>query len=287
MGWVKRGLASGQGRKTAVKFLLIVILILTLEAVPSAAADRSLNLAGNGVTKQFRTADLLARPDTTTITVPHDAAYGRVMIYRAVPLRDLLAELSPDAADTIEARATDGFASQLPRALIAGPAVPWIAVEDPAHPWPLLPGKAQSAGPFYLVWENPEAAGIASAQWPYALAALTEVASPVQRWPALAVAASLPADAAARRGQAVFIVNCLPCHRLAGNGEGSMGPDLLKPMPATTYLTDSGLRALIRRPASVRHWPAQQMPGFDPAAIPDSDIDAVVAYLHQLVEQSK
>jgi mono/diheme cytochrome c family protein len=138
-----------------------------------------------------------------------------------------------------------------------------------------------------LVWENSEAAGISSEQWPYALAALTEVIAPVQRWPAIAVAASLPTNAAARRGQALFSINCLPCHQLAGNGEGSMGPDLLKPMPATTYLTDAGLRALIRNPASVRHWPAQQMPGFDPVAIPDSDVDAVIAYLHQLVEQSK
>jgi len=255
--------------------------------MPSAAEDHSLSLSGSGVTKQFRTADLLARSDAATITVPHDPDYGRAMTYRAVPLRDLLAELPSDSADTIEARATDGFVSQLPRALIAGPAVPWIAVEDPAHSWPLLPGKAQSAGPFYLVWENPEAAGISSEQWPYALAVLKGVASPVQRWPAIAVAASLPADAAARRGQAVFIVNCLPCHRLAGNGEGSMGPDLLKPMPATTYLRDVGLRALIRDPASVRHWPAQQMPSFDPAAISNSDVDAVIAYLHQLVEQSK
>lgn len=269
-----------------MKFLTVV-LIVALEAVPSAAADRSLTLTGGGVTKQFRMADLLVRSDAATITVPYDVTYRRAMTYRAVPLRDLLAELPPDAADTIEARATDGFVSQLSRSLFAGPAVPWIAVEDPAHSWPLLPGKAQSAGPFYLVWENPEAARISSEQWPYALAALTEVASPVQRWPAIAVAASLPANAVARRGQAVFIINCLPCHQLAGNGEGSMGPDLLKPMPATTYLTETGLRALIRNPASVRHWPAQQMPGFDPAAIPDSDVDAVIAYLHQLAEQTK
>jgi mono/diheme cytochrome c family protein len=270
-----------------VKFLLIVVLIVTLDAVPSPAADRSLSLTGNGVTKQFRPADLLARSDTATITVPHDAAYGRAMTYRAVPLRDLLAELPPDATDTIEARATDGFVSHLPRAVIAGPAVPWVAVEDPAHSWPLLPGKAHSAGPFYLVWENPEAAGVSSEQWPYALAALTEVASPVQRWPAIAVSVSLPADAPARHGQAVFIINCLPCHQLAGNGEGRVGPDLLKPMPVTTYLTDAGLRALIRNPASVRRWPAQQMPGFSPATIPDSGVDAVIAYLHQLVDQSK
>jgi hypothetical protein len=186
-------------------------------------------------TRQFTADELLAWRDAATLAVPHDVAYGRATSYRAVPLRTLLSALPPDAADTMEARATDGFVSQLPRALIEGSAVPWVAVEDPAHPWPLIPGKTFSAGPFYLVWQNPERAGISPEQWPYALAALTAVASPVQRWPAIAVDASAPADAPARRGQAVFIVNCLPCHRLGGSGEGIVGPDLLRPMPAATF----------------------------------------------------
>jgi hypothetical protein len=37
-------------------------------------------------------------------------------------------------------------------------------------------------------------------------------------------------------------------------------------------LTETGLRALIRNPAAVRSWPAQQMPAFG-ATITDSDID--------------
>src|SRR6202008_1311439 len=140
--------------------------------------------------------------------------------------------LPPDASDTIQARAIDGFVAELPRMLIGGAAVPWLlvggppdpcaplprmliggaavpwlAVEDPAHPWPHLPGKTVSAGPFYLVWQDPERAGISTEQWPYALAALSLVPSPVQRWPAIAVDASFPEDAPARRGQAVFIAN--------------------------------------------------------------------------------
>lgn len=259
-----------------------LLLLASLAGAPARAADPILSLSGGGVTRQFTAADLLARPDAATLEVPYDASYDHAMTYRAVPLRDLLADLPPDGADTIEARATDGFASQLPRRLIQSAAVPCIAVEDPGHPWPQLPGKPVSAGPFYLVWQNPEAAGVASEQWPYALTALAEVASPVQRWPAIAVAASVPPDAPAQRGQAVFIANCLPCHRLGGSGQGSVGPDLLEPMPAVAYFTDLGLRALIRDPPSVRHWPAQQMPGFNASDIPDTDIDAIIAYLHYL-----
>ncbi len=257
----------------------LCVLLAGLALASAWAAEPILSLTGGGVTRQFTGADLLARRDSATLDVPHDTAYGRAMTYRAVPLRDLLADLPPDGADTIEARAADGFVSQLPRAMFEGASVPWVAVDDPRHPWPHLPGKVVSAGPFYLVWQNPEATGVSSEQWPYALAALTEVASPMQRWPAIAVAASLSPDAPARRGQAVFIANCLPCHRLGDNGEGTVGPDLLQPMPAVAYLTEPGLRALIRNPSSVRHWPGQQMPAFNAATITDADIEAVIAYL--------
>jgi hypothetical protein len=50
-------------------------------------------------------------------------------------------------------------------------AMPWVAVEDPAHPWPHLRGKTVSAGPFYLVWQDPERVRISTEQWAYALAA--------------------------------------------------------------------------------------------------------------------
>ena len=266
---------------------LLAVVLAGLAGAPAVAAVPVLSITVGGATRQITGAELLARGDAATIAVPRDASYRRAMTYRAVPLRALLSDMPPDRADTIEARATDGFVSQLPRALVEGAAVPWVAVEDPAHPWPNLPGKAVSAGPFYLVWQDPERSHISTEQWPYALVALTAVASPAQRWPAIAVGASEAPGAPARRGQAVFIANCLPCHRLGGSGEGTVGPDLLRPMPAVAYFTDAGLRALIRNPASVRNWPARQMPGFATAAIGDADIDAVIAYLHDLAARPK
>jgi hypothetical protein len=158
------------------------------------------------------------------------------MSYRGIPLRGLLSALPSDLTDTIQARAADGFVAEIPHALISGAAVPWIALEDASHPWPALQRKAILAGPFYLVWEHPERARISPEQWVFALAALTAVPSPMQRWPAVAVDASVPEDAPARRGQVAFIANCLPCHRLGGAGEATVGPDLLRPVPATCTL---------------------------------------------------
>ena len=251
------------------------------------AAPPVLVVSGGGATRQFTSDELLARHDVATLAVLNDPAYGGAASYRAVPLRALLPSLPPDAGDTIQARATDGFVAELPRSMIDGMATPWIAVEDPAHPWRHLRGKTVSAGPFYLVWQDPERARISPEQWPYALAALTVVPSPVQRWPASAVDASVPADAPARRGQMAFVANCLPCHQLAGGGEGVVGPDLLHPMPATTYFTEAGLRALIRDPAAVRSWPGLQMPAFGATTLGDDEINAIIAYLRHLAARSK
>ena len=266
---------------------VLVALLAGLIGPTTMAAASVLVVSAGGTTRQFTSDELLARHDAATLAVSNDPAYGGAMSYRAVPLRALLAALPPDAGDTIQARATDGFVAELPRSLIGGMATPWVAVEDPAHPWPHLRGKTVSAGAFYLVWQDPERAGISPEQWAYALAALTVVPSPVQRWPAIAVDASVLEDAPARRGQLAFVVNCLPCHRLGGAGDGIVGPDLLHPMPATAYFTEAGLRGLIRNPAAVRSWPALQMPAFDGATLGDDGVDAIIAYLRYLGERSK
>src|SRR4029450_6465638 len=143
--------------------------------------------------------------------------------------------------DTIEVRAADGFVSQIPLALVAkgatGGSPAWIAIEEPAAPGPGLPGQEASAGPFYLVWQSPERSAIGSEQWPYQVASLTEVESPAHRWPQMVVDASLPAEAPARRGEAGFTTQCLPCHRMKGAGAADVGPDLGRPMSPLQYLT--------------------------------------------------
>lgn len=279
--WYHRNCANAPA-----KIAIALVLLLIGPAAKWEADQPTLLIELNGEVRHFSASELLASPATRSIEIPQDTAYRRPMRYQAVPLLDLLQGLPADATHTLEARAIDGFASQLPWTLIArgasGGAVAWIAIEDPAHPWPRLEGKPYSAGPFYLVWEHPERSGVTSEQWPYALASLTGGADPLQRWPQLALDASVPASDPARRGQEVFIVQCLPCHRLRGAGAGEQGPDLGLPMPMTAYITEAGLRALMRDPAAVRTWPQRQMPGFDAANLSASDIDAVIAYLGRI-----
>ena len=266
-------------------FSFCALALALLVGSVTAHAEATLVVMEDNTKHQFTTTELLARSDSKAVTVQTDLS-PQPFTYRAVPLLALIGGGVGQHFDTLEARALDGFVSQIPLALIARGAnrgaVAWIAVEDPTHPWPPLPLKTGTPGPFYLIWEHPERSGVTTEQWPYKLASLTFAESPIHRWPQLALPASVPSDAPARRGQAVFLTQCLPCHRLNGGGAGEVGPDLGRPMSPTDYLTDAGLRAIIRNTRAVRTWPGQQMAVFSKTNLPDTDLDAVVAYLYAM-----
>lgn len=263
---------------------LAAILLLATTTLPALAAGPVLTVSIGGVERQFERDALLTRPDAVSVEIPRDVAYGGApMRYRAVPLASLIAtdQLPPESL--LEGVASDGFVAQLPvdLCLRSGDtgSVAFLAVEEPGRPWPNLPGKQVSPGPFYLVWVRPEASGVRSEQWPYQLARIVAVDGPAKRWPQLAVDAAVPVDSPIRTGQALFATQCLSCHTLNGAGAASMGPDLNRPMNPTEYLTPAGLTRLIRDPKSVRTWPNQAMPGFDATMLSDGEIERIVAYL--------
>ncbi|WP_321951148.1 cytochrome c [Paraburkholderia bannensis] len=269
---------------------LFAALLLTLGVIGRcAAAQPVIELALGNQTQSFSQAQLLARSDAADIRVARDVAYGASTAYRAVPLADLLEGASLPADSVLEARATDGFAAQLPMDLVrnrdAAKAVAWLAVEDPAHPWPKLPGKPVSAGPFYLVWVGSQAASVRSEQWPYQIAKLTTQPSPSARWPVLAVDPALPATDPVRAGQSLFITQCLACHRLNHAGSADTGPDLNVPMNPVEYFQPAALHRYIRNPASVRNWPGRAMPAFPPEQLSDREIDLIVAYLAYMAQR--
>jgi mono/diheme cytochrome c family protein len=267
---------------------LLPLFVLALLSSWAEAAQPTLSISAGEHSQEYSASALLGRADATSITVQDDVSYRHAMTYRAIPLLALLQATAAYPFDTLEARATDGFVAQIPLELVTrgakGGAVAYLAVEDPAHPWPTLPNRKTSAGPFYLVWDHPQRSDVRVEQWPYALASIALAQSPVHRWPQLSLPASHSAAAAAQSGQKVFVTFCLPCHQLNGAGVGKVGPDLGQPMNVTRYLTESGLRAIVRNPAAVRTWPEQHMTGFGPETLPDADLDALVAYLQAMAD---
>jgi mono/diheme cytochrome c family protein len=266
-----------------------VLLGLCAADLHAEPAQPMLTIIAGTIAHHFTAEELLSRSDLATMHVPPSVDYDVSLTVQAVPLLDLLAAFPLEGFDQMVASATVGFVAQIPLALIEagkmGGSVAWVAVENPSHPWPKLPGKDVSAGPFFLVWQYPERSHISNEQWPYMLERLTAAQSPAVRWPRLKVDEALPADAPARRRGEVFVTQCFPCHRLNGSGTSDIGPDLGQPMAATDYLTEAGLRALVRDPKSVRTWPQQQMPAFSATVLPDTDLDALLAYLRQIASQ--
>jgi mono/diheme cytochrome c family protein len=199
-----------------------------------------------------------------------------------------LAGLKLDPEAYIEVVALDGYVSEIPLrlALNSDSSKPMaaLAIEDPAHPWPVIPGKGKSAGPTYVIWIGNGADAVRAGLWPYQAASMTEVPSPTARWPQLAVSSSLSDGDARRAGEDLFFAYCLVCHKLAGGGASELGPDLNRPMSPTEYFQPGALKEYIRNPASVRDWPDRKMPAFDPAMLSDADIDLIVSYLQYKAE---
>ncbi|HET8897466.1 MAG TPA: cytochrome c [Rhodanobacteraceae bacterium] len=259
-----------------------VLLAFGLLAFSLHAFAAELTIVLGATPQKLDSRQLLARADVATITIPVDVAYHRTMHYRAVPLAALLKDVA--ATDHLQFVARDGFAAEMDARLVLGTsgATAWLAIEDPATPWPALgPGKP-GAGPFYLVWTHPEAAGINPEQWPYQIATIKRLDALESRYPALLPDAKLPADGPAWRGFAVFRSRCLACHTLNGAGDARIGPDLNRPHNPTEYFRPGFLRAYIRDPQSLRHWPQAKMPASDHATLSDAQLDDLLVYLQHM-----
>jgi mono/diheme cytochrome c family protein len=263
--------------------LLVACLLASGVALSAPAAELKIDL-GHGVTT-YRTEALLKRHDVRTINVPADVAFHRMMHYRAVPLTALLKGI--DSSDHLQFVASDGFAAEIPAALLLNKqgSQAWLAIEDPAQPWPALAKDHGHAGPFYLVWTHPQAAHVNPEQWPYELATIRKLSGVATRFPAILPDPSLPANSEVQRGFVVFQHTCFACHTLNGQGDAKLGPDLNLPHNPTEYLRADLLRAFIRNPQSLRQWPQAKMQGFDAKALSDANLDAVLAYLRHMAQR--
>lgn len=285
----------GRGRRQIARLVQSVfcaaILLMAAESAPLHAqpaepklvlqiADRSVSITREA---------LLNHPAMREIEIAADPSYRRSMHYRAVPLSTLLAGFAlPDGA-ALEGKATDGFVAQIPLVPAMGRngTQALVAVEPADAPWPSLPGKDVSAGPFYLVWTGGKTEGIGPEQWPYMLASLSIVQPAATRWPQIAVNPALPPAAPARLGQELFVKHCFACHGMNGGGEATVGPDLNVPMNPVEYFQPQALRRYLRNPASVRTWPDQRMPAIGRDQLNDMELERIVAYLQHMVSRRR
>lgn len=263
----------------------IIALLALLLALPAAAAQLTIELDHSR--KTWQTADLLKHPDAQMVQIIDDVSYKRSMTYSAVPLAVLLPGLTPQSH--LQAVALDGFAAELSAAplLEQHGARAWLAVEDAAQPWPALGEGKHSAGPFYLVWTDPQAGPISPEQWPFQVSAIKQLKTVAERFPALLPDPKLAANDPINQGFALFQKNCLACHRLNGAGDAQVGPDLNIPYSPTEYFSADFLKRYVRDPQSLRHWPQAKMPAFAASVLPDSELDLLVGYLKHMASRKQ
>jgi mono/diheme cytochrome c family protein len=259
----------------------VLIAAISLAASLSLAAAE-LSLEFGAQSRQWSSAALLAHPQAQQIDIPADVSYKGPMRYWAVPLATLLSGVQ--AGDHLQLLASDGFAAELPAALVlsSSGSRAWLAVEDPAQPWPALSKGKGSAGPFYLVWQNPQASQIGPEQWPFNLASIRTLAPLAQRFPQLLPMADASAEVQA--GFAQYQKNCMACHRLNGAGDSRLGPDLNSPFNPTEYFAEDYLRRYIRDPQSLRNWPQGKMPGFSTEVLSEQELRELLEYLRHMAE---
>lgn len=254
-------------------------MALTL-VVPAHAAELHLELL-DASTRVWTSDELLMHPDARTVRVSSDVAYKKDMSFTALPLADLLVGLRPE--HFVQTKALDGHAGEVPAELLfmldGGRA--WLAIEDSQDPWPKLPNKQGSAGPFYVVWTDVDSERINSEQWPYQVTTIRlSETSAKDGYRNLRPADDAPADVQAGLGH--FERVCLPCHRLNGDGGSELGPDLNVPYNPTEFIVPEFLNRLIRDPQSVRLWPEAQMPAITTEMLEDAELEQVLAYLRHM-----
>lgn len=237
--------------------------------------------------KQWSRSALLA--ESLPIQIDKDSAYKRSMTYRAVAFAKLMPMLMTKTAAnaSVQFLASDGFVANIAAADLVGKGQPYLAIETDQQPWPAIdpnnPAKTASAGPFYLVWLNPEAGKISNEQWPYQVVKIRVELPLQQRFPQIIPSPKLSKNyQQAMQGMQIYIKNCAVCHSMNGEGDAAIGPDLNQPFSPTEYFHEAYLRKLIRNPAAVRSWKQALMPGFDHQSISESDLDALLVYFKHM-----
>ncbi|MCE7874779.1 cytochrome c [bacterium CPR1] len=270
------------------RLLLLTLLVLACSPAPqqpspppSRPSEPSLTLRSGDKVKTFTRSQLLAHPAIKTLSIPDESGYeDQQMSYRAIPMAALMEGLEVSAGSELGYQTLDGFSSGVQAALVMnqdpGRSLAYLAVEPPDQPWPRFEGRTYGAGPFYMIWVNPQLSEIGREEWPFQVTSFTVRPSTEALYPDLVPDRK---NQPLYRGYKSFVQNCFPCHTLDGHGSGKLGPDLNVPMNPTEYFQPEVLRKLIRDPHSVRTWAGMKMTGFDEKELPDAELEELIGYL--------
>ncbi len=264
----------------------IVVLMIAFHAQGKPSyAEPTLKITAGAQTKIIKRFELLRMPGVTDVTVNADPSYSnRKMKYRAVPVSELFRGISLPEDSTILFRCKDGFAAPIKKSRLLNTSskgsVAYLAIETEEKKWPSMKtNEWASAGPFYLIWKQPQLSQVSPEEWPYQLEGFEVKSSVRDSYPLILPDPLLPPEHEVYRGFQVFLKNCFACHTFNGQGPSRMGPDLNLPNSPVEYFKKGYLQSLIRNPQNLRHWPQAKMPAFAESTISNSELQSLIGYL--------
>lgn len=259
-----------------------IISFFIIGAFSAFAAEAELVIETSESKKTFSTTDLMKLSQKITIT--NDPVYKDKMHYIAVSVKTLLSDYHLNDESFVEISAQDGFTSVHPvdRLLNYKKAEAFLAIESPKEPWPILPKKETSAGPFYLVWVEAKGSDIKPEEWPFQVAKFKIIKSLSEKYPKVYPVGNFSDAHPVHKGLKIFLQNCFACHTMNKEGSSEMGPDLNLPYNPMEYLQERYFWKLVRNPQDLRHWPKSQMSSFPKEVLSDQDIKDLIAYLKHM-----
>ncbi|MCB0422527.1 MAG: cytochrome c [Bdellovibrionales bacterium] len=202
-------------------------------------------------------ADLVTK-NTVQILPFEDPIAKKKIWYKVVSLDSVLRPFiksGPSELTLVEVICADGYRPQLPISVLEHfDGYIAMAREDRAH-FALnrsKDGREIKLAPYYLVWKPKKGRPFlkySPSQWSYQVVGLhlmSAVGAQKNTLPEAKKGGSFEQE-----GKALFAKHCFSCHALDGVG-GQVGPDLLKPLPATERYSSDWLERWINDPQSLR-----------------------------------
>lgn len=230
---------------------------------------------------------LLSMKNITHVRMNNNRAYqNSEMNYTAIKLCDLLKPYSIKSKYMLEFIAADHFSVLIPASKVMTcnnkSSIAYLAIE-PKNKWPLLKNNTgTTAGPFDVIWVNPEKSYISDEYWAWSVVKIKIHESLDKK---IFSTAPNVQDMKIRNGYDIYISHCAGCHSINHIGKGVIGPDLNIPMnPVEYYPDDQLLKKFIRDPQSVRVIKNDRMSGSNKPFLSDEDLDNLILYFHYMAK---
>ncbi len=256
--------------------LAAFVVVLTACDKKNAPPHPPLEIDVGKGTVSYSLDELKAALPVVQVTV-FNPSYSKNVTYDGFWLLDLLKfaglTATQDQYDEIAFVCADGYAPTKPFAILESVKMLVAFQEAGGSFQEFLHGKTMTdPGPYYVVGTTKNS--YAKFGWPYQVTKI-EAVNFEQRYAGV-YPRGAPKTGTVEKGFEIFRTQCLRCHSINLEG-GELGPELNIPKNITEYQDEAYLRAFISNPGQFRA--RSKMPAF---ALPDSDIDAILAYLRYM-----